>query len=107
MPSTVRALTRATTVATCAAALAVGLTGVGQAQQMGQARFTVQLFESPNLSAPLIGTIHEGNSYQTFEVVQGQAIPPHYCGTDNPGTDWRPVLLPDGKIGYTSIYCIF
>lgn len=112
MRSTIRAFARAATVTTCTAALAVGLTGLGQAQpqtqaQMGQARYTVQLFQSPHLNAPLIGTIYEGNSYQTFEVVQGDAIPQYYCETTNPGTDWRPVLLPDGKIGYTSIYCIF
>ena len=86
---------------------AAASTAVEQGTEMLPARYTVKTFAQPNLSAPLNGEIYAGEQYQTFMPVEGQAFPPYYCETSNPGTSWRPVQLPDGQIGYTSIYCIF
>ncbi|GAA4875815.1 hypothetical protein [Saccharopolyspora cebuensis] len=102
-----RFLPRVLVAAVAAISLSAMLSpAVNAAQSPGRSKayFTVDTLEVPG--GRVNGRIFAGHIYATYDFVEGPAIPPGTCGTDNPGNAWRPVVLPSGQIGYTSVYCI-
>jgi hypothetical protein len=103
-------LMRATATVAALVSLLATSSAVGYAasDDWATARYTVQLWELPNFSSRFVGTISKGYKYQVGQnVVEGPKFPNWYCETSPQHNLWRSVVLPDGVIGYTSIYCIF
>ncbi|MEU0190100.1 hypothetical protein ABZ250_09610 [Streptomyces afghaniensis] len=107
MISTAHVRRRAAVLA-LAALTAVGVSAApATADDRLPARYTVDLHELPSHNSPVVGRIFAGHWYAVGEnLVKGDRFPDGFCGTDPQNDEWRSVVLPDGKIGYTSLYCI-
>ncbi|MFI0780211.1 hypothetical protein [Streptomyces sp. NPDC021212] len=107
-----RKITRQVGLAAATALMAGGLAATPAAAATTNddrltARYSVEIFNLPDFGSGTAGTIYQGHKYQTGQVVDGPRFPDGYCETWPQRGWWRSVVLPDGKIGYTSSYCIF